>query len=200
MTLRVGVVVGRKSETEGGWWTVTTALSGALRNARTRNEYVFLDEMLGPAASVSNGRNSHIFNRVLHRAYRKAARTARKLLSERAGREESGTYVDRITTAFEQKKLDAVWFMTPPGVPLAVPFIATVWDLEHRKQPYFPEVSWSWEERERSYMTVLPRASFIVTGTQIGKDEIVHYYRVNPENVKVIASPLPAKDMEQTSL
>jgi glycosyltransferase involved in cell wall biosynthesis len=32
----------------------------------------------------------------------------------------------------------------------------------------------------------------IITGTQAGKDEIVHYYRVNPANVIVIPLPVPA--------
>jgi glycosyltransferase involved in cell wall biosynthesis len=76
-----------------------------------------------------------------------------------------------------------------------VPYIATVWDLEHRKQPYFPEVSttgWSWSERETVFNALLPRASMIITGTQAGKDEIVHYYRVNPSNVVVIPLPVPA--------
>jgi hypothetical protein len=69
----------------------------------------------------------------------------------------------------------------------------TVWDLEHRKQPYFPEVSvtgWTWEEREQIYRAVLPRASFIITGTQVGRDEIVHYYGVNPNNVRVVPFPV----------
>ena len=201
MTLRIGVVVGRKSETEGGWWTVTTALSGALKNARTTNEYVFLDDVLEPPAVAGVRRHSKdTYSQLFGRARRAGARIARKVLPQSRIPEAGATYAQRIHAVVAEHKLDAIWLMSPPGVPLAVPFAATVWDLEHRKQPYFPEVGWSWEERERSYATVLPRASFIVTGTQVGKDEIVHYYRVNPENVKVIASPLPGRDMQQTSL
>ena len=89
-----------------------------------------------------------------------------------------------------------------PG-PLSIPFIVTVWDLEHRKQPYFPEVSvtgWTWDQREQIYRGVLPRASFIVTGTQVGKDEIVHYYGVNPNNVKIVPFPVARKELRETSL
>jgi len=87
--------------------------------------------------------------------------------------------------------------------PLPIPFIATVWDLEHRKQPYFPEVSvtgWTWAQREQTYRAVLPRASFIVTGTQVGKNEIVHYYGVNPDNVKVVPFPVARKELREASL
>ena len=79
--------------------------------------------------------------------------------------------------------------MNLASVPVSIPFITTVWDLEHRKRPYFPEVSrtgWLWADRERHYQTVLPRASFVITGTTTGKDEVVRYYGINPENVKVI--------------
>ena len=89
--------------------------------------------------------------------------------------------------------------MVPPTpVFPSVPFIATVWDLEHRKQPYFPEVNftgWSWLDREQFFINTLPLASFIITGTEVGKDEIVHYYRVNPENVKVVPYPVPVRDL-----
>jgi glycosyltransferase involved in cell wall biosynthesis len=51
---------------------------------------------------------------------------------------------------------------------------------------------WDWERREQTYRSVLPRASFILTGTNAGKDEIVHYYGVNPENVIVVPLPAPA--------
>jgi glycosyltransferase involved in cell wall biosynthesis len=84
--------------------------------------------------------------------------------------------------------LDVVWFADPGCEVVSIPFFATVWDLEHRKQPYFPEVSrtgWGWDSREQHYSQTLLRAARIFTGTQTGKDEIVHYYGVNPANVVV---------------
>ncbi len=91
--------------------------------------------------------------------------------------------------------VDLVWFPTPanfrePGVP----FVFTVWDLQHRLQPFFPEVSvtgWTWDQREATYGTLLPRAARIVTGTKTGKDEIVRFYAPNPDNVSVIPFPTP---------
>jgi glycosyltransferase involved in cell wall biosynthesis len=46
---------------------------------------------------------------------------------------------------------------------------------------------------------MLPRASFILTGTHAGKNEIVHYYRVNPDNVVVNPLPAPASTAENHS-
>ena len=82
--------------------------------------------------------------------------------------------------------------MAPWAEPVSVPYIATVWDLEHRKQPCFPEVStigWRWEDRERNYRRLLPRATRVITGTSTGKKEIVSFYGVNPDNVHVCHFP-----------
>jgi hypothetical protein len=32
-----------------------------------------------------------------------------------------------------RERLDIVWFLNPAAQPLSIPYIATVWDLEHRR-------------------------------------------------------------------
>jgi glycosyltransferase involved in cell wall biosynthesis len=103
----------------------------------------------------------------------------------------------------ESERIDLVWLMKPWSEPLPVPYIATVWDLEHRKQPYFPEVSttgWTWSAREKIYTALLPRASMIITGTQVGKEEVLRYYHVNSANVLVVPFPVPTGALMAQSL
>jgi glycosyltransferase involved in cell wall biosynthesis len=112
------------------------------------------------------------------------------------------TILELLERAIGREKLDLVWYMIPNGFPLSIPFIATVWDLEHRKQPYFPEVSvtvWTWTERELNYSALLPRASVIITGTEVGKSEVVKYYGVNADNVTVIPFPTPPVGFRPTA-
>jgi glycosyltransferase involved in cell wall biosynthesis len=102
------------------------------------------------------------------------------------------TPLERLEHFIQRMKLDVIWYMTPNAIPVSVPFIATVFDLEHRKQPYFPEVStmdWTWMERESNYDRLLPRAALVLTGTEQGKTEVIQYYNVNPARVRVV--PLP---------
>lgn len=47
---------------------------------------------------------------------------------------------------------------------------------------------------------LLPRASMIITGTQVGKAEVVHYYGVNSANVMVIPFPVPGGALMARSL
>lgn len=108
--------------------------------------------------------------------------------------------------SFEERSIrdndaDLAWFLYPFPRPVSVPYFATVWDLEHRKQPYFPEVStvgFTWEQRERIYQTLLPRAARVITGTKTGKDEIVFYYKVRPENVRVVRFPVSYQYLHAT--
>jgi glycosyltransferase involved in cell wall biosynthesis len=90
------------------------------------------------------------------------------------------------------KKIDFVWFLSPYYEPVDVPFAATVWDVGHREMPYFPELSvsgWTFDERERFYSQLLPRASLVVIGNGVGARAINEFYRVRPQNICEI--PLP---------
>ena len=93
-----------------------------------------------------------------------------------------------LRAAIEEVKPDIVWYLHPSAVPVNIPFIVTVWDLEHRKQPYFPElgVSGIWSQREDNYRACLPRASYIISGSQVGKQEIVHFFGADQRNVRVV--------------
>jgi len=74
-----------------------------------------------------------------------------------------------------------------------IPYIVTVWDLQHRVQSYFPEVSTNgeWDGREEFLSKTLRRASYILTGTEIGKAEVEYFYQVPSERIKVLPFPTP---------
>lgn len=91
-------------------------------------------------------------------------------------------------------KIDLLWFPTPDYEPVECPYIFTVWDLEHRAQPYFPEVSekGEWNGREKYFSKALKRASYVITGTEVGKREITGSFGVNPDRVRLLPHPTPS--------
>jgi glycosyltransferase involved in cell wall biosynthesis len=193
MPLRVGLFSGGVLETAGGAWTLVTALLTAAKNAKTRHEFVLLDEFEAPPDSADQG--SRFSRSRPYRILRRVSQRFGKALS-------SDGDVKRLEAAIDQQKLDCVWFLQQKGVPLSVPFMVLVMDLEHRKQPYFPEVSvagWSWTEREQVF-SALSRASVIITGTRTGKDEVAQYYGINPKNIRVVPFPVPGDVLKQSSL
>jgi glycosyltransferase involved in cell wall biosynthesis len=108
----------------------------------------------------------------------------------------SGDGVSALEEFVHTSEIDVVWFLVLGHGPVSVPYIATPYDLQHRVQPCFPEVSGggNWEARERFYAKILPRAARIITGTQSGKNEIIAFYGISPDNVVVVPTPASAPD------
>ena len=78
------------------------------------------------------------------------------------------------------------------------PFITVVWDLQHRLQPFFPEVSAKGEStrREKDFRTRLCRAATVIAGTEIGRQEIEAFYQVPAERIRVLRHPTPRFALE----
>ncbi len=91
--------------------------------------------------------------------------------------------------------IDLIWNFSPGTPTLKIPFITTVWDLCHRIHPYFPEVSTgrfdTWQARERNYLNILPRSTYVFIGTAVGKAEIERFYQVPAARIKVLRLPTP---------
>lgn len=91
--------------------------------------------------------------------------------------------------------LDCLWYVGGGAYEATdVPYVATVWDLQHRLTPWFPEMSarGTWDARESAYRNFLQRASYVITGTNVGKDEIKLCYEVSEERVRILPHPTPA--------
>jgi glycosyltransferase involved in cell wall biosynthesis len=91
--------------------------------------------------------------------------------------------------------LDLICYLQPwMGEILDIPYISTIWDLQHRRQPFFPEVSLfnEFDRREEMYRRSLQRAAYIIAPNDVGKDEIISFYGVAPERVRSIHHPTPA--------
>src|ERR1700719_3211706 len=73
------------------------------------------------------------------------------------------------------------------------PYMAVVWDLQHRLQPWFPEVSinGNWQHRDTTYTAVLGRAAAVIVGTEAGKLEVERFFPVNPSRILVNPHPTP---------
>lgn len=213
MPLRIGIVAGTHGAQTGGGWTYTSALTAELARARSVHTFVFIDPLLQPQAQeatrvkpvrveapapVDAGRASprawaanaiDALDSVGLRPIRRpgAGASARPAADFPAFLDR--TFSQRIERVILREQLDLIWYLIPDGSPVSVPYVATVLDLEHRKQPWFPEVSytdWTWTDREANFSRLLPRASFVITGTEQGKREIVHFYGVNGPNVAVL--------------
>jgi glycosyltransferase involved in cell wall biosynthesis len=90
--------------------------------------------------------------------------------------------------SLKRDRIDIILSLTPNCPTVEYPYIITVWDLQHKLQSYFPEVSESgeWDRREKFYAKMLSRAAVIITGTETGKAEVQRFYQVPAQRIKVI--------------
>lgn len=99
-----------------------------------------------------------------------------------------------IARASSKLRLDCLWYVGGGAYEaIDVPYIATVWDLQHRMTPWFPEMSigGTWDARELSYRRFLQRASYIITGTEVGRAEIGLCYEVDGSRMRLLPHPTP---------
>jgi glycosyltransferase involved in cell wall biosynthesis len=91
----------------------------------------------------------------------------------------------------EEKKLDIILYVKPTihAFLWNYPFVFPIHDLQHLLQPEFPEVSagGEWSRREFMYRNAVPKASAILTDSEVGREDVVQAYNADPSKVH----PLP---------
>jgi glycosyltransferase involved in cell wall biosynthesis len=97
-----------------------------------------------------------------------------------------------MSKSIRQNNLDFIFFLGSSPIPTSIPFGIIVWDVQHRTHPWFPELQPGWSSRDELYSYVLPRASIVITGTNVGRNELVSLYGVYEKNIYIIPHPVPA--------
>lgn len=89
--------------------------------------------------------------------------------------------------------VELMWFVGGFFDTLDMPYITTVWDVQHLTHPWFPEVSsgWRWEYRELFLKRHLRRATAVITGTKVGRSELASFYRLPQDRVHILPHPTP---------
>jgi glycosyltransferase involved in cell wall biosynthesis len=102
-----------------------------------------------------------------------------------------------VESAFQKsvrkENIEFVWFPTSNYSSVEIPYVATVWDIQHRLQPWFPEVSRDglWDHREVYYSRYLKRAAYVITPNIAGRDELALFYQLPVERFRLLPHPVP---------
>jgi len=200
--MKVGIFLGNQLPEDGGGYTFEYEVFKSLIKfgASSDHTFVLYDWKNEPPPEFSL--SQHIEFISLQRSFRerlqsKINRTAKalekKLRNPRSKFQIEGWYEKFILNALVTNRIDITWSLVSGCLTKELPYITTVWDLQHRVQPYFPEVSTKrqWDSREHIYSTLLRRATFIITGTETGKAEIERFYEVPEQRIKVLPFPTP---------
>ena len=187
--MRIGVAPGNfRPESGGGYTFVTEVLDALLRAApASRHRFiVFGDPAASPGAAPANV-EFHAVRPSLLRDGLHGLRYFSPLAGWLLGARSS------IERAAEARQVDVMWFLSGQGVVLDIPYVATVWDVQHRTHPWFPEVSAAaeWLKREHLHGELLRRAARVVTGTAVGAEQLGFFYQVPRERICLLPHPAP---------
>jgi len=194
--MRVGVLVGKLNIAAGGSHTYSMHILNFLeKNIIDNFEFTFIcsEDQFVDLNNKFNGsvisyvdKSSSKFQRYFGYFY-----SILVILATRKNLTRERIQNRKLINVLENSSFDLIWSIEPLAFSLETPYMTTVWDLEHRRQPYFPEVSRDkeWQRRESGYSRVLSKATFIVTGTNVGKEQIEKFYGVNSE--RIIVAPFP---------
>jgi glycosyltransferase involved in cell wall biosynthesis len=196
--MRLGIYTGRNRLAAGGADTFIETIRNDIASQPTQHERVVFFEDSDSEGELFQGEVRYV-NTVEQRSHSLPARAIRKALNwmPKPGKP------NRLDKLLRKERIDLLWIPGPFCLEVSVPYIFTVWDLGHRVAPFFPElgnVGWTWEDREMTYEKMLYRASYVVTGNEEGKREILENYKIDAAKIRVVPFPVPESCKKEVSL
>ena len=147
----------------------------------------------GSLRSLAGGKKSGFLQRAWYGLFSRFLQRVAERLVHSCGIPVSYSPSSPLDRAARRDGIDLMWFPTTAAEGVECPYVFTVWDLEHWHQPYFPEVAANgeWQSRERYFTRHLRRASYVITGTEVGAKEIRDAYGVHPDRIRRLPHPTP---------
>lgn len=207
INMHIGVFSSRQS---GGGFTFVTELLMALSKLAKQSHYKFtllvpsIEEynMLQPyidvnsmnIAILSSKKKYDIPYESKESIFRSITVQVINFLKGKKKKQPDKFRVETIEEFARANDIQVIWFVDQSyGLVPDIPYIATLWDIQHRLQPFFPEVSNNgiWDRREKGLSRYLQRAAFVVAGSKTASNEIERFYQVPAEKIKILRHPTP---------
>lgn len=202
--MRVAVVFPAERPENGGEHTFQQTLAHAIRahaDANTsgaRHEFVFFEDDENTFRPSSAAERQLGFETVRvpasrpARVVRKAAflvnRVQELLLDARPVNVET-----TFGTLLRRHGIEFVWFATPHFFECSLPYLATIFDLQHQNQPWFPEVGEPnrWAIRESVTRRAVTKAAAVIVANGQAERELLRAYPIASERVLKLGHPTP---------
>jgi glycosyltransferase involved in cell wall biosynthesis len=203
--MRIGIYLNDLLPQEGGAHTFEAEILQSLLRSASQSQHTFVlfsHQSAAPLTLLPESAVEWVYLKrpeVLQRAKQKFRYWLQQCLKNLPGlssQQLEKTAIEQLwKTTLQSHKIDLIWSFGPYTIADYIPYIVTVWDLQHRLQPYFPEVSNNdqWQaDREAYYRKLLQKASYIFVGTAAGQAEVAQFYQIPSARVKVIPFPTPS--------
>lgn len=188
--MRIGLFMESVPDTGGGFQQALSMTLSLMRENSTRHEFVvFTQHEQTRRFLLKQGIDALPFKRGFVRSIDRWSATVvgnailRRL--RRVGFRRLGRYLDAL---LDDNDVDLVVFTTITDTAIRIgdhPFIVTIWDLNHRDYPEFPDayVDRVFERREWVLQATLPRAQAVIADSPSGARQIATVYHVDPSRI-----------------
>jgi len=195
--MKVGIFIGRVAPIIGGGYTFTEEIIQALPKLESKHTFVLFGNLTKEQKERLNAGQIQVVFRWQYLpkiVFSRLSRIISVFMTKLPIPYKGLKLVQWFQRTFCNFEIELMWFVTPYFFEVDLPFIFTIWDMQHRLQPWFPEVSRNgeWQRREKLFSTVIRRASAVIAGTEAGKAEIATFYGIPPERIRLIPHPSPA--------
>jgi glycosyltransferase involved in cell wall biosynthesis len=190
--MRVAVHVRDLAPEVGGGHTYESDVLDALAGARGATAHEVI--AVGYAPQPPKGWDVKSYFSLRAGLPARAAGKVRHKVTSALWRGGSGAPRSRVDRLFDSHAIDLVWCLGAATPTRALPYVTTIWDLQHRIQPVFPEVGSGseWAARESFYRREIGQATAVIVGTGAGQDEVERFYGVPPERIRKLPHPTPS--------
>ncbi len=198
--MRVGVYFDDVTPEKGGASSILRTIENELKKVQEQYDVVicFNGGMKYPYKSSKDGMTYINVDRIRYRSIPKmfirnagnCIRNAGLRLFYHNPRIYRESYMDYLAM---KEDIDIFWLTYPANVDLTTPFIYTIWDIGHRIMPAFPETTkpmYRWNGHEEQCARMLAKATFILTGNETGKKEILDNYSVIADKIRIVPFPV----------
>jgi hypothetical protein len=193
--MNIGLVYTNKRETQGGGFTFQEEILKEIQKNKDKNKN--LKFHLFHTEEINNNKfeNSYLIKKNLFNKFVENIIRNFSFFSERV---KFKTILDKACEKFD---IDLIFYLdNNHNIMTNYPYITIVYDVDHINYPFFPEFSrdYKWYKRENGLRNHLRKATAIITGTEVGLNEIVKYYGV-PQK-KIFKLPHPATDINSEEI
>jgi glycosyltransferase involved in cell wall biosynthesis len=200
--MKIGLYAGSLRPEEGGGYTIEKEIMHSISKfkERTKHEFVLFSWFDLPHLRKNGFEIKNINASFSDKAIYRLQKLTKRISFVKIANSPLKSPLQKLIL---QEKIDAMLYLSPwENFFLDIPYFTMVWDLQHRLQPYFPEVSTNgeWEKREKYYKENLPKASRIIIGNEAGRDEIHQFYAIPKERIALLPHPTPAFALENSTL
>lgn len=188
--MKIGIFLSARKPTDGGGYTITKDLFDSILKIYPKNNFYF----------IIRGKENNYFKTMLQKKgfdftvikISKFEIFIKSLIA--IFFKPIFNIKDNLDNILEKKNINCLIFLSSENFyPLKIPYVSTIWDIQHLTNSYFRETGSILIKVYRNIVLTafLKNSKKIIVGTNVGKNEIKKYFKVKDKLFYKLPHPTP---------